>query len=181
MSNNIADIFKKYRQRLLTFIRDRAPEEDAEDILQDVFLRFVQTEKVAPVVQISGWLYQVARNNIIDRGRKQKEERIPRASVRQGDDTFVREVTEVLVDEDRSPEKEYLRTLVWEELEKALDELPSEQRYVFEQTELNGMSFKELSAESGVPVETLLSRKHYAVKYLRKQLKEIYDALLYDE
>lgn len=106
---------------------------------------------------------------------------MPQIAVQRNDDSFLREVTEILVDEDLSPDKEYLRTLVWEELEKALSELPPEQRIVFEQTELQGITFKELSASSGIAVKTLLSRKHYAVKYLRQQLKKVYEALLYDE
>ena len=179
MNNNIADIFNMYRRKLLVFINDRVSrEEDAEDILQDVFLRLIQTEETTSVMQISGWLYRVARNCIIDRSRKQQEERIPQVIIQQGDDLFIREITEVLNDENQSPEKEYLRTLVWEELEKALDELPLEQRVIFEQTELNGVTFRELSIENGIPVETLLSRKHYAVKHLRKRLKEIYEDLL---
>lgn len=182
MKNNVADIFKKYRQKLLAFIRDKVrQEEDAEDILQDVFLRLIQTEKNTSIMQISGWLYQVARNSIIDRNRKQQEEHMPQIAVQRNDDSSLREVTEILVDEDLSPDKEYLRTLVWEELEKALSELPTEQRIVFEQTELQGIIFKELSTSSGIAVKTLLSRKHYAVKYLRQQLKKVYEALLYDE
>lgn len=179
MKNNVADLFDTYRQKLLFFIRDRiADKDEAEDILQDVFLGFIRAEETAPILRASGWLYRAARNRIIDKNRKKQEERLPVAGQ---EDAFVREVTEVLADEDRSPEKEYLRTLVWEELEKALDDLPPEQKYVFEQTELNGLSFKELSADSGVAIETLLSRKHYAVKHLRKQLKEIYEVLLSDE
>ena len=124
MKNNVADIFKKYRQKLLAFIRDKVQkEEDAEDILQDVFLRLIQTEENTSILQISGWLYQVARNSIIDRNRKQQEERMPQIAVQRNADSFLREVTEILVDEDLSPDKEYLRTLVWEELEKALSEL----------------------------------------------------------
>lgn len=182
MKNNIAEVFEKYRRKLLAFISDRVPEEeDAKDILQDVFLSLIQTEETTSVMQISGWLYQVARNNIIDRSRKQKEDRIPQSAIRKGEDTFVYEVTEILADENQAPDKEYLKALVWEELAQALDELPSEQRLVFEQTELNGVSFKDLSAQTGVSVKTLLSRKHYAVKHLRKRLKEVYEALLYDD
>lgn len=173
MKNNVADIFKKYRQKLLAFIRDKVQkEEDAEDILQDVFLRLIQTEENTSILQISGWLYQVARNSIIDRNRKQQEERMPQIAVQRNDDSFLREVTEILVDEDLSPDKEYLRTLVWEELEKALSELPPEQRIVFEQTELQGITFKELSASSGIAVKTLLSRKHYAGEIFAATIKK---------
>lgn len=176
--NNVADIFKAYRHRLLAFIRDRVPPGEAEDILQDVFLRLVQTEKTTSVIQVSSWLYQVSRNSIIDRSRKHKEERLPQSAIQKDDDIFIRQVTEILVDNEQTPEKEYVKKIVWEELEKALGELPAVQRRVFEQTELDGKTFKALAAESGIPVETLLSRKHYAVKHLRKRLKEVYEALL---
>lgn len=181
MGNNVADIFNRYRRKLLAFVRDRVPDDDAEDILQDVFLRLIQTESSDSVMQVSGWLYQTARNRITDYYRKQREEELPPVGSERGDGTFIREVSDVLNDDERSPEKEYLRALVWEELEKALGELPDEQRTVFEQTELCGISFRELSEKSGVSVKTLLSRKHYAVKYLRERLKEIYEAILYDE
>lgn len=180
--NNVSDIFEKYRQKLLVFIKDRVSEEkDAEDILQDVFLRLIQTAETDSIIQISGWLYRVARNQIIDSKRKYREERLFRTDSLQEDSIFIREVTEILIDDKQSPEKEYFRNLVWEELNRALKELPKKQRYAFEQTELNGISFKTLSSESGISVKTLLSQKHYAVKYLRKQLKEIYEELLYNE
>lgn len=179
MKNNIADIFGKYRKQLLAFIRDRVPEdEDAEDILQDVFLRLLQTEETTSVLQISGWLYRVARNRIIDRHRKQQEERMPRTVVQQDGSVFMREITDILSDEDRSPDREYVRSLVWEQLEKSLDELPASQKNVFIQTELDGKTFKQLSEESGVRIETLLSRKYYATQHLRRRLKEVYEILL---
>lgn len=182
MKNNVSDLFNRYRRKLFLFIADRVPlQEDAEDILQDVFLRFLQAEETSPVLQASGWLYKVARNCIIDKSRKKQDERMPQIATQDDGDTFVREVTEVLVDEEQSPEKEYLRALVWEQLEDALDELPQEQKYVFEETELKGVSFKELSVQTHLSVETLLSRKHYAVKFLRKRLKSIYEELLSEE
>lgn len=181
MSNNITEIFNKYRRKLLAFVRDRVPDDDAEDILQDVFLRFIQTETDSSILQISGWLYQAARNRIIDYYRKQREEELPQEKREQYNESFIRTVSEILNDEEQSSEKEYIRTLVWEELENALEELPDEQRMVFEQTELYGANFKDLSAETGIPVKTLLSRKHYAIKHLRKRLKEIYEAIVYDE
>lgn len=99
----------------------------------------------------------------------------------QGGDIFIRQATDFLIDEEQSPEKEYLKNLVWEELEAALYELPEEQRYAFEQTELNGLTFIELSEICKVPVSTLISRKHYAVTYLRKRLKDIYESLINEE
>lgn len=179
--NNIAELFTTYRRRLLAFIRNRVPEDEAEDIVQDVFLRLIQAEKTTSVAEVSAWLYRVARNSMIDRSRKQREKRMPQTALQRDDEVFTREITEILIEEDQSPEKELVRNLVWVELEKALSELPAEQRWVFERTELDGMSYKALSAETGVAVETLLSRKHYAVKYLRQQLKEVYEALLDEE
>lgn len=178
--SNIAELFRKYRRQLVAFIRSKTTVEEAEDIVQDVFMRFVQSDRERPINQVSSWLFRTARNRIIDGSRKHKEERLPEHALAQDGDTFVRQVTEVLVDEEQSPEKEYLRSLVWEELEKSLCELPQEQRTAFEETELNGLTFAELSQKSGVPVDTLVSRKHYAVIYLRHRLKEIYEALVYE-
>ena len=106
---------------------------------------------------------------------------MPETVIRQDGDTFMQQVTDFLIDEEQSPEKEYLKSVVWEELEKALYELPEEQRYVFEQTELNGLTFIELSEMCKTPMNTLISRKHYAVRYLRKRLKNIYESLIYEE
>lgn len=180
MSSNAADLFARYRRRLLAFIRDRVSGiDDAEDILQDVFMRFVSAERNDSILQASAWLYRAARNRIVDYYRKRREERLP-APVDDTDGDFLREVSSALNDPDGSPETEYLRALVWEELEAALDELPDEQREVFEETELRGRSFRELSERSGTPVNTLLSRKHYAVVALRRRLQAIYEALLDD-
>ena len=132
MKNNVADTFKKYRQKLLAFIRDKVrQEEDAEDILQDVFLCLIQTEKNTSILQISGWLYQVARNSIIDRNRKQQEEHMPQIAVQRNDDSSLREITEILVDEDLSPDKEYLRTLVWERIGKGFERITPQNKGSF--------------------------------------------------
>lgn len=174
--NNIADLFSKYRQRLTAFIRSKTKEE-AEDIVQDVFLRFIQSEKESPINQVSSWLFQTAKNRIIDNSRKCREERFPTTD----DNSFICQVTEVLIDEEQSPEKDYLRSLVWEELEKALGELPKEQRMVFEETELKGVTFNELVERTGISMNTLISRKHYAVLHLRKRLKNIYEELIFED
>ena len=118
--HNVAEIFKKYRRQLFSFIRYRTSEDEAEDILQDVFLRFIQADNVSPINQVSSWLFQTARNKIIDNGRKCKEERMPEIVIQQDGDTFMQQVTDFLIDEEQSPEKEYLKSVVWEELEKAL-------------------------------------------------------------
>lgn len=180
-NNNVAEIFKKYRRQLFSFIRYRTSDDDAEDILQDVFLRFIQADNVTPINKVSSWLFQAARNKIIDYGRKCKEERMPETAIWQDGDVFIRQMTDILIDEEQTPEKEYLRNVVWEELEKALYELPQEQRFVFEKTELDGLTFNELSEMSKTPVNTLISRKHYAVKFLRKRLKDIYQSLVYEK
>ncbi len=179
-SNSISDSFEKYRHQLLSFIRNRTSGEDAEDTLQDVFLRFVEADRVSPITQVANWLYQAARNKIIDNSRKKREERMPEIPAEQDNgDTFMRQISELMTSEDYSPEKEQLRNAVWEELEDALADLPKEQRYVFEQTEFEGRSFKELAEETGLSVNTLISRKHYAVKVLRNRLREIYEDLIF--
>lgn len=145
---------------------------------------FYQLSKIdlieRPIEQISAWLYSVANNQIIDRSRKHKEVEMPYMKTNDDEDLFLSEVTSLLLDEDASPETEYLRSLVWEELEAALEELPEEQRKVFELTELEGFSFKEISEATGVAVNTLISRKRYAVLHLRERLDDLYRELLLD-
>ncbi|MCM1151131.1 MAG: sigma-70 family RNA polymerase sigma factor [Alistipes sp.] len=177
--NNAADVFEKYRHRLGAFIARRVPsQEEAEDILQDVFLRFVQTDAINPVSQVAAWLFRAARNRIVDRRRKHREQPLPTLR-HEGDEAgMVDEITALLADDCSSPEMEYLRRLVWEEVAKALDELPEPQREVFCLTEIEGFSFRELADDTGIPVATLLSRKHYAVKHLRRRLADLYEALL---
>ena len=178
-SNKFADIFRKYRCQLVSFIQNRTSDVEAEDVVQDVFLRLMETDSTSPVTQVASWLYQAARNKIIDNSRKRKEERMPEPSISKDGEVCIQKLNKLLMDDDKSPEKELLRNAVWEELEQALEELPDEQRYVFEQTEFEGRSFKELSEETGTSVNTLISRKHYAVKYLRQELAEIYEDLIY--
>jgi RNA polymerase sigma factor (sigma-70 family) len=175
-------IYRKYQSPLRRFIAGRVPsKEDCEDILQDVFYSLAKINLAEnPIEEISAWLYAVARNRIIDRNRKHREERVlyrPEA----GDETsFMNELTEALADEGASPETDFLHSLVWIALEKALAELPAEQRNVFELTELQGFSFKEISKATQIPVNTLISRKRYAVLHLRIQLYDLYDELLTD-
>ena len=179
---DISTIFKKYQSQLKGFIAKRVSgKEDREDILQDVFYKLLQTDPVAhPIEQISSWLYSVTRNLIIDRSRKYKEEKLTTPDGEYEEHLLLKEVSEYLFNSDTSPEKDYTRALVWEELDKALAELPEEQRTVFELTELQGFSFKEISASTGIPVNTLISRKRYAVLYLRDNLYELYKELLND-
>lgn len=179
--NSITDAFDKYSRQLLSFIRNRTSLDNAEDVLQDVFLRLVEADRVSPVTQVASWLYQAARNKIIDNSRKHREESMHEMPREQDGEIFVKRIGMLMASEDNSPETELLRNAVWEELEDALEDLPEEQRYVFEQTEFEGRSFKDLSAELGLSVNTLISRKHYAVKYLRQELQEIYKDLVFGE
>jgi RNA polymerase sigma factor (sigma-70 family) len=164
--------------RLRNFIRRRVSDEsDAEDILQDVFYELVEAYRLMrPVEQVGAWLFRVARNRIIDRFRKKKPE--PFSAMRDpkcGDEgaSPPLSVEELLPSPDAGPEAAYARSILLEELDEAIDELPEEQREVFVANEIEGKSFKELAAQTGVGVNTLLSRKHHAVLYLRRRLKSI--------
>ncbi len=178
--SSIADAFNKYRHQLLSFIGIRTSGVDAEDVLQDVFLRLVETDNDSPVTQTASWLYKVARNKIIDNSRKHRERPMALAEGNEASDNFIRCIGELMASDDYSPEREQLRKAVWAEVDDALNELPREQRYVFEQTEFAGRSFKELSLETGKPIGTLISRKHYAVMFLRNRLREVYNELVMD-
>ncbi|MFN8242690.1 MAG: sigma-70 family RNA polymerase sigma factor [Ferruginibacter sp.] len=176
-SSNISNTIKSLSRRLFSFIRQRVGStEDAEDILQDVFYQFAGNTE--PIEQASSWLFRVARNKIIDSYRKQK---LPLADdvlgSAEGDDEGF-DWREMLLPDKSNPETEYLRNLFWEELQKALDELPEEQRSVFIQTEIEGIPFKEIAARTGEPVPTLLSRKRYAVLHLRERLGVLKEELL---
>ncbi len=177
---NVSEIFKKYQAQLKSFIAQRVTvKEDREDILQDVFYQLLKTDPVAtPIQQISAWLYTVTRNLIIDRKRKHREEEIPQIQTEEGEIFILKEVSGYLFDTDNSPEKEYMRSLVWEELGNALSELPEEQRIVFELNELQNIPFKEISDNTGISVNTLISRKRYAILYLREKLYNLYEELL---
>lgn len=179
---NVEDLVKEYRPQLKSFISKRVDnKEDAEDILQDVFYQLVKTveDAVNPIEQVAAWLYKVARNTIINRGRKKKEEEMP-ASKYDEDGNLLKDFSEILFNEDNpTPETEYLRSLVWQELEAALSELPDEQREAFELTEIEGLPVKEIADATGVSVNTILSRKHYAVKHLRKRMEGLYKDIIY--
>jgi RNA polymerase sigma factor (sigma-70 family) len=182
--NDIAGIVADYQPRLRSFIRSRVKRaEDAEDILQDVFYQLLNAvDKVMnPIENVSAWLYRVSRNAIINKESKKKEAELPFYLDDDGDDSVLGDFTEVLFQENvPTPEVEYLRSLVWEELERALSELPAEQREIFELTENEGIPVKEVSESTGIPMNTLLSRKHYAVLHLRKRLNGLYRDLISD-
>jgi RNA polymerase sigma factor (sigma-70 family) len=179
LRDTVSGVFAGYRGRLERFIRQRVPTlEDAEDIVQEIFYQFTRMDSLAtPVEQTAAWLYRVARNMISNRRSKKRDEPYPVEYDENGDAVF-QDFADLLFDTEISPETEYLRALIWEELEAALAELPEEQRYIFEQTEFLGLPVKEISGISGVPVNTLLSRKHYAVVRLRKRLRGLYDELM---
>jgi RNA polymerase sigma factor (sigma-70 family) len=177
---HISDIVRNYGNRLKGFIRKRVNSaEDAEDILQDVFYQLAEADLLMkPIEQVSSWLYKVARNRITDLYRKKKPEPMSDSLYEDQDDDIVTELSELLHDTGSTPETQYLQTLLWEELEKALKEIPVEQRIVFELHELKGISFNEIAELTGEPVNTLISRKRYAVLHLRERLKTLYNELL---
>ena len=173
----ISEAVERERVRLRNFIRRRVPDAgDAEDILQDVFFELVAAYRLMkPIEQVGAWLFRVARNRITDLFRKRKPEALVKEPVEVGDDGELQALEELLPSPDAGPEAAYARTVLLDELEDALEELPAEQREVFIAHEIEGLSFKELAAKSGLSVNTLLSRKHYAVIHLRERLREIYD------
>ena len=174
--HHITDIINSYSRRLLGFIRRRVNNEaDAEDILQDVFYQFVGNTE--PIDQVTSWLFTVARNKIIDRQRKKKTASID-TSVAGADDDLSFDWDGVFLEESDHPETTYLRSVFWEVLDEALRELPDEQREVFVLNEIEDMSFKEISEKTGVGINTLLSRKRYAVLHLRDRLQTVKNELL---
>lgn len=165
---NITEVINTYSKRLMGFIRKRVrSEEDAEDILQDVFYQLV--DYTEPIEQLTAWLFRVTRNKITDRQRKHKPELLDDIYSGEDDAEFL-SWAELFFDESDNPETEYLRGIFWEELNNALDELPAEQRDVFVWNELDGIPFKEIAAQTGETVNTLISRKRYAVLHLRERL-----------
>jgi RNA polymerase sigma factor (sigma-70 family) len=172
----ISEIIAEERARLRNFIRKRVPNEaDVEDLLQEVYYELVEANRLLmPIEHVTGWLFRVARNRITDLFRKKKPETFSDATVEDEDGELL-QIEDLLPSPDAGPEALYVRSVLLDELELALDELPDEQREVFVAHELEGRSFKELSAESGVNVNTLLSRKRYAVLHLRERLQNIYD------
>ena len=171
----ITEAVKQERPRLRNFIRRRVPDpRDAEDILQEVFSELVEANQLLmPIDHLTGWLFRVARNRITDLFRKKRPESLSEAV---GEDESLT-LEDLLPSRDARPDALYARSVLLEEIEDALDELPEEQREVFVGHEIEGRSFKEMAAESGVSMNTLLSRKRYAVLHLRERLQSIYDEL----
>ena len=177
----ISEVVTREQSRLRNFIRRRVPDpRDAEDILQDVFYKLVEANRLLmPIEHITGWLFQVARNRITDFFRKKTPESFSDAAAAPGEneDDELLLLEDLLPSPDAGPEALYARNVLIDELELAVDELPEEQRAVFVAHELEGRSFKEIAGETGVSVNTLLSRKRYAVLRLRQRLQSIYDEL----
>ena len=171
----ISEAVEQQRARLRNFIRSRVPDpSDAEDILQDVFFELVAAYRLMkPVEQVGAWLFRVARNRIIDRFRKQKPEASSVGG--RGDDENTLSLEELLPSPGASPESVFVRNMLTDEIGEALAELPPEQREVFIANEIEGRTFAEIAAETGTSINTLLSRKRYAVLHLRRHLREIYE------
>jgi RNA polymerase sigma factor (sigma-70 family) len=175
----ISEVVRREQSRLRNFIRRRVPDpRDAEDILQDVFYKLVEANRLLmPIEHVTGWLFRVARNCIVDLFRERKPESLTGQIVRgaEGEDEELLQIEDLLPSPDAGPDALYVRNALVDALATAIDELPPEQRAVFIAHALDGRSFKEIAAETGVNVNTLLSRKRYAVRRLRERLQRIHD------
>ncbi len=175
----IAETIERERGRLRNFLRKRLPDrEDVEDVLQDVFYELVAAYRLMkPIEEASAWLFRVARNRIIDQFRRKRADSLSVAvssrDLENGGD--IDSLEDLLPSADAGPEAAYARSVLLDEIEAALGEIPEEQRFVFVAHEIEGKSFRELASETGVGINTLLSRKHYAVLHLRRRLQKIYD------
>lgn len=174
---HIARMIEEYGAKLFGFIRKRVSnEEDAEDILQEVWYQFSVALNAEPIEHASAWLHRVAGNKIIDRYRKYKP--VSYDELAYEDDEGEISFRDLLLNDDNTPETKYISGLFWEQLNNALDELPDEQRQVFIWNELEDLSFQQIAEKTGENMNTLLSRKRYAVLHLRKRLKELYDEII---
>ncbi len=170
---SIIQTVRQYGKQLFAFVRGRvATDEDAEDILQDVWYEFGNRTELSAIEQVSGWLYRVARNKIVDKSRKKREERLDDYGYEDEDGGL--SFRDILYAEAPTPEAEDLKQLFWEQLFLALDELPEAQRYAFIQNELEERTLQEIAYETDEKLKTIISRKGYAVKHLRKRLENLY-------
>jgi RNA polymerase sigma factor (sigma-70 family) len=175
-SEKIGTVYKDERKRLLGYIRNRIPDSvEAEDILQDVFYQLtIGFRDIRRIENLTAWIYKVADNRIIDLFRRKKPARISYSDNAKDDDDGPLALEEILPALGTTPEDEEIKELIWEAIEETLSELPEEQRKVFVATEFDGLSFKEISEETGIVINTLISRKRYAVLALRERLAELY-------
>jgi len=174
---NIIQAIQNYGRQLFGFIRSRVKtNEDAEDILQDVWYQFSNQPEREAIESVSGWLYKVARNKITDRYRKKKNESLGDYSFYDADGGL--NFKEILLADNNNPETEHLRQLFWEELFAALNELPENQRSVFTRNELEDMTLQEIADKDGEKLKTIISRKRYAVLHLRKRLETLYNDII---
>lgn len=168
---------KKYGKRLFGFIRGKVrSDEDAEDILQDVWFQLSRVIETEPIEELSAWLFKVARNRITDSYRKKKTESIPEKVNKE----YEVAETDILMEESFDIQMEMMHEAFWDELFIALNELPENQKEVFIKNELEEMTFEEIAKQSGENIKTLISRKGYAVKFLRERLEDIYDEIIYE-
>jgi RNA polymerase sigma factor (sigma-70 family) len=175
--HTIVQTVKRYGKQLFAFVRGRvATDEDAEDILQDVWYQLGNQAEIGAIEQVSGWLHRVARNKIVDRSRKKREDRLDDYSYEEEDGSLG--FRDILYAEAPTPEDEDLKQLFWDQLFLALEELPPAQRDVFVQNELEERTLQEIADETGENIKTLISRKRYAVKHLRKRLENLYQEFL---
>lgn len=173
---NITSVITRFGKRLLGFIRQRVGSQaDAEDILQDVWYQLTTTVDTEPIEQMSGWLFAVARNKITDRYRKKKPDSLDQLLARDGEGP---DLAAIMLDNGENPENADLRALFWKTLQEALNELPEEQKAVFVWNELDDLSFKEIAEMTGEKVNTLISRKRYAVLHLRQRLLALYQEIM---
>ena len=177
---SVAENFSDYSHRLLKFIRSRVSRlEDAEDILQDVFYQFARVDNIInPIENSAAWLYRASRNKIIDHYKKKKDEPLPSSYDEESDEYIIDEIMDIAYGEAATPEMEMFRSLIFEEIQTAISDLPNEQREVFEMSEFMGFSIKEIAEKKRRSVNTVLSQKHYAVKFLRKRLEELYNDVM---
>ncbi len=179
-NDSIKDVIDEHGNRLFNFIRNRVADlEDAQDILQDVFYEFTETSRLPePIEQASSWLFRVARNKIIDKYRKKKTDRLDDIKLNsQSNEEEKYFLSDLIAANGETPDSRFDNSVLMLAIEEALDELPKEQREVFVMHELENKSFKEISASTGVTLNTLLSRKRYAIVHLRKRLSDLYNEL----
>jgi RNA polymerase sigma factor (sigma-70 family) len=172
----ILETVKQYGNRLSRFIRGQVKsDEDAEDILQDVWYQLAKVVDLEGIESVSGWLFQVARNRITDSYRRKKDDSLSDLMGDDDDDDY--RFRELLLADAETPEDQFFKDIFWEELMKALNELPENQRTVFVQNELEDRTLQEIADQTGENLKTIISRKRYAVQHLRKRLQRLYDEL----